>query len=90
MSLVETVIEVLGHSMELGERTADLSTNTLLFGEMPEFDSLALVVVLTSLEERFKVQLDVDGLDEADFETIGSLTAFVERQIHADQPCQKG
>jgi len=81
MAIIEDVIKVLAESMELGERTAKLNANTLLFGEMPEFDSLALVVVVTSLEERFDLQVDADDLDETVFETIGSLTAFVERQI---------
>ena len=81
MAVIEDVIEVLTESMELGDRTADLDANTLLFGEMPEFDSLALVVVVTSLEERFDLQVDADDLNETVFDTIGSLTAFIERQI---------
>ena len=46
---------------------------------MAELDSLAVVEVVTSLEERFGFQIDDDDFGGDVFETLGTLTEFVER-----------
>ena len=48
---------------------------------MPELDSLAVVEIVTSLEERFGFHIDDDDFDGDVFETVGTLTEFVERQL---------
>ena len=81
MDIVKDVVEILSESIELTERADSLNENTLLFGEMPEFDSFTFVVLVTALEERFGFQVDADDLDESVFESIGSLVAFVESKV---------
>ena len=45
---------------------------------MPELDSLAVVELVPSLEERFGFEIDDDDFG-AGFETVGTLADFVER-----------
>ena len=47
--------------------------------QCPELDSLAVVEVITALEERFAFQIDDDEFSGEVFETIGSLAGFVEQ-----------
>lgn len=68
------VVETLG----LESRANELEASTPLLGALPELDSLAVVEVLVELEARFGI--DADAIDAEAFETLGSLTEFVERQ----------
>jgi acyl carrier protein len=47
---------------------------------MPELDSLAVVEMLSALEERFGFYIEDDEFTGDLFETIGSLSAFVDRK----------
>ena len=55
--------------------------DTALLGAVPEFDSMAVVTVLTSLEEQFGIIIDDDEVDVAIFETVDSLVDFVEGKV---------
>ena len=50
-----------------------------MFGSILELDSLAVVEVVTTLEERFGFQIDNDDFTGDVFETVGSLAEFVEQ-----------
>lgn len=72
------VAEVLGASLGLSaEVTASLDADTLLFGNLPELDSMAVATVLTALEDRFHILIDDDEVSGELFETVGSLAAFI-------------
>ena len=43
--MLEDVKQVIGDSLQLGDRTAALSEDTPLLGSMPELDSMAVVAV---------------------------------------------
>lgn len=58
-----------------------LTLQTPLLGAIPEFDSMAVVSIITALEERFGFAIDDDEIDAAVFETFGSLVAFVEAKV---------
>jgi acyl carrier protein len=76
------VAQVLGQSLALApEVTADLTTDTLLFGNLPELDSMAVATVLTALEDRFHILIDDDEVSGELFETVGSLSAFVQAKL---------
>ena len=49
----------------------------LLLGEIPEFDSMAVVTVMTMLEEELDVVFEDDEVDGEVFATLGSLSDFV-------------
>jgi len=44
-----------------------------LLGAIPELDSMAIVGIITSIEERFGIEFDDDELDADVFETVGTL-----------------
>ena len=71
------LIEVLG--LDPGKVTIDRETR--LLGSLPEFDSMAVVSVLTAIEDHFGIAVDDDEIDGAMFETVGSLCLFVESKL---------
>ncbi len=50
---------------------------------MPELDSLAVVNVITALEERFGLTVNDDEISADAFETVGSLHSFVVEKLSA-------
>ena len=55
--------------------------DTLLFGALPEFDSMAVATLLTGLEERLAILIEDDDVEAEDFATFGALLAFVRRKV---------
>jgi len=83
MSVTDEVIEVLGECLGLGNRVSTLSAGTQLLGNIPEFDSMAVVSVITALEERFGFTVDDDEVSAETFESVGSLAVFVDEKLAA-------
>jgi acyl carrier protein len=77
MDIACEVVRVLDEVLSLNGRSASFTCATHLVGAVPEFDSMAVVSLLTALEERFGVVIDDDEIDGAIFETVGTLTNFV-------------
>ena len=67
------IVNVLG----LEDRVDSLDPSTPLLGSLPELDSMAVVELVTALEERFNLEFDEADITGEVFETMGSLTAFV-------------
>ena len=63
------------------ERAAALTEDSGLFGELPEFDSMAVATVLTEMEDRLGILIDDDDVDGEIFETYGNLLRFAERKV---------
>jgi acyl carrier protein len=80
-SVIDDVKEVLGSTLEIEERVGSMDASTALFGELPELDSLAVVELAAALEDRFGITIDDANFSGEIFETLGSLTAFVESEI---------
>lgn len=72
------LVDVLG--LPTG-RVASFDDQTLLFGALPEFDSMAVATLLTGVEERFAVLIEDDDVDAEDFASFGALSAFVRRKV---------
>ena len=83
MAVIDGVRRVLQETLQLGERAKALDESTPLFGSIPEFDSMAVVAVITGLEEQFDIEVDDDDISAEVFETLGSLTRFVEDKLAA-------
>lgn len=77
----ETVGQIVGQTLQLGDRTASLEESTVLIGNIPEFDSMAVVSVITAIEEQFDIIVEDEDISAETFETLGSLTAFVNSKI---------
>ncbi len=74
----ETLRGVLRDVLGLDEaRVAAFDAETGLFGHLPELDSMAVVSLLTEIEDRLDIVLEDDEIDGDLLETYGSLLAFV-------------
>jgi acyl carrier protein len=80
MSDVAQVREILRHTLQLGARADALGPETPLLGAIPELDSMAVVAVLTTIEERYGVTIDDGDVSAQVFETVGSLADFIAAQ----------
>ncbi|MCC7329683.1 MAG: acyl carrier protein [Gammaproteobacteria bacterium] len=81
MTQIDRVRRILGDALQLGPRADALREDSRLLGAIPEFDSMAVVSVLTMIEEEFGFTIDDDEMSGELFETLGSLTAFVEAKL---------
>ena len=60
-----------------------LDASSALLGTVAELDSMAVVAILTSIEERFEFNVDDDEVDSNTFATIGTLAQFVRAKLAA-------
>jgi acyl carrier protein len=81
MLTIDDVTRVVGDVLSLGERTAELDASSELLGAMPEFDSMAVVSIITAFEDEYGIVVDDDEVTAEVFETIGSLHAFLAGQV---------
>lgn len=83
MDVDQEVTRVLAEVLSLGGRAATFTRDTHLLGAIPELDSMAVVTLITTLEERFGIMVDDDDIDGATFATVGSLSDFVSGKLAA-------
>lgn len=81
MNTIEDVKTVLGRTLQLGDKAKQFDATTGLFGNIPEFDSMAVVTVVAALEERFGFVVEDDEITAEIFETVGSLSRFVDGKL---------
>lgn len=83
MSTEQKVKQVLSSVLNLGDRVTRFDAATPLLGAVPELDSMAVVALLTALEEQFGFIIEDDEVDGRTFASLGSLVAFVEGKLAA-------
>jgi acyl carrier protein len=81
---IDSVRAVLIETLELNQSPAELTSDTQLFGSLPELDSFGVVALVGALEDRFEITIDDDEFGAELFETVGSITAFVDSKLAAD------
>jgi len=79
MSTFNQVRALVGEVLQLGARTASLRPDSPLLGAIPELDSMAVVSVITALEESFDIAVQDDDISAEVFETLGNLAELVDR-----------
>jgi acyl carrier protein len=79
----DDIRSVLADTLQLGARAQALTADSALLGSLPELDSMAVVAVITALEERFGIVVDDDEITADTFATLGTLTAFVTDKVGA-------
>lgn len=75
------VLNVLNEVLLLKGRGAGFVRATPLLGALPELDSMAVLSLITTLEERFGFVIHDDEMDGAVFATLGSLTDYVTAKL---------
>jgi len=73
-----SIKQLLIDTLSLDLAVADMEDELLLLGNIPEFDSMAIVSIITAIEEDFHFQADDDDLSAEVFESVASLIQFVE------------
>ncbi|HEX9626888.1 MAG TPA: acyl carrier protein [Acidiferrobacterales bacterium] len=81
MSTLDEVRQILADSLQLSDRHAGLDASTRLLGSLPELDSMAVVNVITALEEHYGFTVDDDEISADTFETLGTLADFVDKKL---------
>ena len=83
MDVTQEVIRVLDEVLSLNGRGAAFTRETHLLGAIPELDSMAVVSLITSLEDHFGLTVDDDDMDGSTFASVGSLADFVTAKLDA-------
>lgn len=78
MDIKSEVIGTLRSVLSLGDRGMQFDLSTPLLGAIPELDSMAVVSLLTSIEERFGITIEDDEVDGQIFATVGNLVSFID------------
>lgn len=80
VDVAAVIRDVLAETLQRDD-VATWQMDTGLLGAVAEFDSMAVVTVLTLLEEHLGLMIDDDDISAETFETLGSLVAFVSERI---------
>ena len=75
------VLTLLDDVLGLHGREKTFTDQTPLLGALPELDSMAVVSLLSAIEERFGLTIDDDEVDGSTFATLGTLVEFVDRKL---------
>ena len=79
--LLDEVKTVVGTVLQIGARTREMEAGSPLLGAVPELDSMAVVNLITGLEEHFGITVADDEIGASVFATLGSLADFIERKL---------
>lgn len=81
MNTLSEVKNLLARSLQLGPRADALTAASSLLGAFPELDSMAVVAIITALEDHFDFSIADDEISAETFATLGSLTEFVKHKL---------
>jgi len=84
MNILETVRKILDSELNLKGKALDFTEDTKLRGSLPQLDSMAIVSVITALEDQLDFEFPEDQLDGAIFESVGSLVGCLTRLLAMD------
>jgi acyl carrier protein len=74
------VLKVLDQTLGLKGKALAFPDDMPLLGNLPELDSMAVVSVITALEERFGFAIEDDEISGDTFATVGAVVRFVEEK----------
>lgn len=80
---LESVKTILGDVLNLGSSAQALTRDSALLGSIPELDSMAVVQLLTALEEHYGITIEDDDISAHTFATVGSLADFISDKMAA-------
>jgi acyl carrier protein len=81
VNVTQEVLRILDEVLSLNGRARAFTRDTPLLGAIPELDSMAVVSLITSMEDAFGLVVDDDDIDGSTFATVGSLVDFVSSKI---------
>jgi acyl carrier protein len=75
--VVDGVRDVIVTTLGLEDQADRIGPDTILLGELPELDSLAIVELVVVLEERFGITVEDDDVTGEAFASVGTLAELV-------------
>lgn len=69
--------KILADILGLSERVDAMEPDTILLGNIPELDSVAVVAILLAIEKRFSIAIKDDEISAKTFQTFGNLVDFI-------------
>lgn len=79
----DEVRQLISEMLQLGDRLGKLGPDAPLLGSITEFDSMAVVALISILEERFGIQIADDEISAETFETLGTVYEFVRDKVQS-------
>ncbi|HEX2013260.1 MAG TPA: phosphopantetheine-binding protein [Roseateles sp.] len=76
MDIEKQVLRILDEVLSLEGRASTFTRDTALLGAIPELDSMAVVSLITALEEQLGMSVDDDEIDGETFASVGALVDF--------------
>ena len=77
MDHLDNIRRILASTLQLRDQGASLSLNTPLLGSISELDSMAVVTILTAIEDHYGFEVVDDEISADLFESVGTLVDFV-------------
>lgn len=81
MNTLQEITRLLNSQLGPAYPASTFSVDTRLLGAIPELDSMAVVGLLTTIEETFGIQIADDAVSADDFETVATLVAFIDGHL---------
>lgn len=79
--MIDNIRDILRNTLQIGDQADQLDSSSPLLGAIPELDSMAVVTILTMVEDEFDIEILDDEVSAEIFETVGSLTEFVSGKV---------
>ena len=76
---LEETKQLLADTLQIGEQVNDFDESTALLGNLPELDSMAVVNLITAIEEYYGFAIEDDEISADTFATLGNLANFIEQ-----------
>ncbi|WP_166840660.1 acyl carrier protein [Rheinheimera pleomorphica] len=77
MSYQQLLADILRNVLQIDKQFTD---STPLLGAIAEFDSMAVIAVITELEDQLGIEINDDEISAEVFESFGQLRKFVEQK----------
>jgi acyl carrier protein len=77
MELEKKVIKIIAESLEVSE---DQITEDTAIGDIPEWNSLGHIVIISSLEKEFSINFDPEII--MDLEDVSDIVAAIEERLN--------
>ena len=81
MQVLAEVLSILDDVLSLDGRSKAFDRSTALLGAIPELDSMAVVTLITSIEDQFGIAVNDDDIDGSTFASVGALVDFVSAKL---------
>ena len=75
------VRDSIGLSLQIQDKAQKFTEQTKLLGDLPELDSMAVLTVITGLEEHFGIVIEDDEISAESFESVGNLVSLVRDKL---------